>query len=84
MEIQTITLERWMCRICLEKGTHNIFDDQLIVHQQGQPPTAGSGCSNSISIIEALNYFGEFKVRQQISFVIRLFCTRCLLLSIAY
>lgn len=63
MEIHTIILEQWMCRICLEKGIYNIFDDRLI-YQQGQPPTVGSNCSNSISIIEALNYFGEFKVRQ--------------------
>lgn len=62
MEIHTITLERWMCRICLEKGTYNIFDDELLIHPQGQLPTVSSGCSSSISIIEALNYFGEFKI----------------------
>ncbi|XP_021700873.1 uncharacterized protein LOC5570709 isoform X2 [Aedes aegypti] len=65
MEIETITLERWMCRICLSKGTHNIFEERLILpseHHQGQSSST-SHCSNgSISIIDALNCFSEFKI----------------------
>ncbi|XP_055594619.1 uncharacterized protein LOC129745530 [Uranotaenia lowii] len=31
MEIETIHLENWMCRICLERGTYNIFEDRLVL-----------------------------------------------------
>lgn len=76
MEIQTITLENWMCRICLKKGIHNIFKDQLMCpsqqqlaptlteQHQGQTSTKAHHSSTSISIIDALNYFSEFKIYQ--------------------
>lgn len=64
MEIETITLERWMCRICLSKGTYNIFEERLIPpsDHQGQPSSTSHGSNGSISIIDALNCFSEFKV----------------------
>lgn len=64
MEIETITLERWMCRICLSKGTYNIFEERLIPpsDHQGQPSSTSHGSNGSISIIDALNCFSEFKI----------------------
>ncbi|KXJ79521.1 hypothetical protein RP20_CCG000601 [Aedes albopictus] len=68
MEIQTITLEHWMCRVCLGKGAHNIFDEQLSLapedeHHQGQPSsTRHHSSSDPISIIDALNCFCEYKI----------------------
>lgn len=76
MEIQIITLENWMCRICLGKGTHSIFKDRLIgssIHQlpshfplaenhQGQPTMKVNRSGSSILIIDALNYFSDFKI----------------------
>uniref|UniRef100_A0A1Q3EY64 Uncharacterized protein n=1 Tax=Culex tarsalis TaxID=7177 RepID=A0A1Q3EY64_CULTA len=71
MEIQTIVFEAWMCRICLGQGSYHIFEDHLL-----PPPTSEEtstaikvpqgrrrSCSaNSVSIVDALNYFCEFKI----------------------
>uniref|UniRef100_A0A8D8DJC0 (northern house mosquito) hypothetical protein n=1 Tax=Culex pipiens TaxID=7175 RepID=A0A8D8DJC0_CULPI len=71
MEIQTIVFESWMCRICLGQGSVHIFEDHLLppppatleqtstaVKTQGR-----GGCSpNAVSIVDALNYFCEFKI----------------------
>ncbi|XP_053681752.1 zinc finger and SCAN domain-containing protein 4 [Sabethes cyaneus] len=73
MEIETITLEPWMCRICLEKeGSYNIFKDwlgsshplslSLTTVCQGQPCQQSS--ANSVPIIDALNCFSQFQVSQ--------------------
>lgn len=86
MEIQTITLEHWMCRICLGKGAHNIFDERLSLapedeHHQGQPSsTRHHSSSDPISIIDALNCFCEFKVR--IRFLFREWDWRWIMLSL--
>ncbi|XP_058443838.1 uncharacterized protein LOC131425743 [Malaya genurostris] len=72
MEIETITLERWMCRICLDKGSYNIFEEQLpitapmlhsTINNQGHSEGFHSTMANdTITIVDALNSFSEFKV----------------------
>lgn len=67
MEIETINLERWMCRVCFSEGTYNIFEDQLAPLLK--PSTDNQGhyqlASKFLLIVDALNCFSEFKVKRQ-------------------
>ncbi|XP_055617360.1 zinc finger and SCAN domain-containing protein 4-like isoform X2 [Toxorhynchites rutilus septentrionalis] len=65
MEIQTITLERWMCRVCFSEGSYNIFEDQLAPLLQLSSAHQGHQiASKFLLIVDALNCFSEFKILQ--------------------
>ncbi|XP_058817651.1 uncharacterized protein LOC131680950 [Topomyia yanbarensis] len=86
MEIQTLTLEQWMCRICLGKGSYKIFEDQLSIttnlspsnDNQGHPEGFRLAVNDAITIVDALNCFSEFKISpSEIDNEPIMLCERC-------